>query len=571
MRPFSKPDLVLLHPPSVYDFRKVLTVPSPIADLIPSGPSFEMYPVGFSFLGEYLERNGFNVRIVNLAGRMLASPRFDAEAFLSRLHPMAFGVGLHWLPHAHGAVEVARLCKELHPDIPVIMGGYSASLFREELMEYPEVDYILSGDSTEEPLLKLMRCIAGQVSPGDVPNLTYRGALGEVEGNPLTYVPSDLGHLGENYRYMLRSAVKYGDIRSLRAFGDWWSYPLTAVMTCRGCSRDCHFCGGSAWSMRRCFARERPAFRAPSEIAHDVEMISRFTGAPIFVVGDLRQNGDDYARETLEGLARVRPGNHVVLELFEPAPRWFFECASRLLNFDLEISPESHDEEIRRTVGKRYSNLELERTIEHALAAGCGKVDVFFMIGLPRQDRRSVMETVAYCSRLLGRFGQRVNPLIGPLAPFLDPGSIAHDKAGSNGYRLLYRSLGEYRDALLSPHWRDMLSYETEWMSRQDIVDATYAAMLELNRVKREGGRTPPDLADLIDRFIKDSMDLLERLDRANARSDPAAAERELILIGKQAQSLHARSAHVKEELKWPVEGRRFRYGNILRLILGGK
>ena len=168
LRPFSKPDLVLLHPPSVYDFREVLTVPSPIADLIPSGPSFEMYPVGFSFLGEYLERNGFNVRIVNLAGRMLEDPRFDVRAFLSRLHPMAFGVSLHWLPHAHGAVEVARLCKELHPDVPVIMGGYSASLFRDDLIEYPEVDYILSGDSTEEPLLMLMRCIADQASPVEV-------------------------------------------------------------------------------------------------------------------------------------------------------------------------------------------------------------------------------------------------------------------------------------------------------------------------------------------------------------------------------------------------------------------
>ena len=348
--------------------------------------------------------------------------------------------------------------------------------------------------------------------------------------NPLAYVPADLGHLGENYRYMLRSAVKYGDIKSLRAFGDWWSYPLTAVMTCRGCSRDCTFCGGSAWSMRRCFARERPAFRAPSEIAHDVETISRFTGAPVFVIGDLRQNGDDYAREALDGLARVHPGNHVVLELFEPAPRWFFESASRLPNFDLEISPESHDEEIRRAAGKRYYQ------------PGARADDRTRPRGGLRQGRRllhdrpasagppvSVMETVAYCSRLLGRFGPRVNPLIGPLAPFLDPGSIAHDKAGSNGYRLLYHSLDDYRTALLNPHWRDMLSYETEWMSRQDIVDATYSAMLELNRVKREGGRTPPDLADLVDRFIRDSMDLLDRLDRTSAECDQAAVERELI------------------------------------------
>lgn len=571
MRPFSRPDLVLLHPPSVYDFRQVLTVPSPIADLIPSGPHFEMYPVGFSFLGEYLERNGVNVRVVNLAGRMLADPGFDAGAFLAKLRPLAFGVSFHWLPHAHGAIEVARLCKRLHPDVPVIMGGYSSTLFSHELMEYPEVDFILGGDSTEEPLLRLMECIAAGEEPHAIPNLTYRSRDGRVIENPISYVPADLDHLGENYRYMLRSAVKYGDIRGLRAFKDWWSYPLTAVMTCRGCSRDCTFCGGSAWSMRRCFARERPAFRAPGEVARDVETISRFTGAPIFVVGDLRQNGDEYAREVLDRLVRVSPRNHVVLELFEPAPLWFFRSAAGLPNFDLEISPESHDEEIRRAVGKRYTNEELELSIESALESGCAKVDVFFMIGLPRQTPASVMETVAWCARLLEDFGPGVNPLIGPLAPFLDPGSIAHENPTRNGYRLLFRSLDDYRNALLEPHWRDMLSYETEWMSRQEIVDATYAAALELNRVKRERGRTPPVLAGMIDRYIRDGMELLSRLDRAQAEGDAVVRERHLAGIAGEARSLHARSAHVKEELKWPIEGKRFRYGNILRLIVGGR
>ncbi|MBU4195023.1 MAG: TIGR04190 family B12-binding domain/radical SAM domain protein, partial [Actinomycetia bacterium] len=66
---FAKPDFMLLHPPSVYDFREELIIPSPIADLIPSSPLFEMYPIGFSFLGEYLERNGINTRVVNLAAR----------------------------------------------------------------------------------------------------------------------------------------------------------------------------------------------------------------------------------------------------------------------------------------------------------------------------------------------------------------------------------------------------------------------------------------------------------------------------------------------------------------------
>ena len=139
---FAKADLVLLHAPSVYDFRKLPILFGPISDLVPSTPIFEMYPIGFSSIAEHLERNGIRVRIVNLALRMLKDKNFDAEKLIAKLHPRAFGIDLHWLPHAHGSLEVAALCKKHHPEIPVIFGGYSSSYFHEELIRYPQVDFV---------------------------------------------------------------------------------------------------------------------------------------------------------------------------------------------------------------------------------------------------------------------------------------------------------------------------------------------------------------------------------------------------------------------------------------------
>ena len=564
MFPFARPDLLLLHPPSVYDFRTTLGVPSPIADLIPSGTAFEMYPLGFSFLGEYLERNGVNVRVVNLATRMLEDPSFDAGAFLAKQRPRAFGIGLHWLPHCHGAIEIARLCKQLNADIPVIMGGYSATIFADELIAYPEVDFVVRGDSAEEPLLQLMKVIERGSGFEDVPNLSWRDPSGGARHNEFSYVPSDLGHLGDNYRYMIRSAVKYGDIKGLRAFKGWWSYPLTAVVTVRGCRNNCTFCGGSAHAASTCFNRSKPAFRTPAAIAADVRAISRFTGAPIFIIGDLRQNGDEYSLEVLEALRSVSPRNYIVLELFGPAPRSFFEEASRSLpNFALEISPETHDEELRGQAGKRYGNAGLEATLRYAFECGCSRADVFFMIGIRGQTRESVRATAAYATDLLRRFGPRLNPLIGPLAPFLDPGSISHDNAAELGYRLFCHTLEEYRAALLEPNWRDMLSYETEWMSRADIAAATYEALLALNRARGEASPGMSKYVDVCESFLNDNMTLLERVDRARAAGE------DLMSLKADAEALRARGAHLKEELKWPVEGPRFRYPGIARTILG--
>ncbi len=57
-------------------------------------------------------------------------------------------------------------------------------------------------------------------------------------------------------------------------------------------------------------------------------------------------------------------------------------------NFTLEISLESHSEEVRHAFGRPYGNADIEATMRYALEAGCKRLDVFFMIGLPKQDYR---------------------------------------------------------------------------------------------------------------------------------------------------------------------------------------
>jgi B12-binding domain/radical SAM domain protein len=566
---FAKADIALLHPPSIYDFRRQTIVPSPISDLIPSTPVFEMYPIGFTYLGEYLERNGINARVINIAQRMLESDKFDVPEFLSRIQPAAFGIDLHWLTHAQGALALARLVKEVHPHVPVIMGGYSATFFHRELMSYPQVDYVLRGDSTEEPLRMLVEAIVQGGNLDAIPNLTWRDRGGGTVSNPLSYSPASLDYLGNNYKYMIRSAFKYGDWKSLRAFWNWWQYPITMVLTCRGCSYDCSFCGGSHSAISHFCGREKVAFRAPEKIAYDVELLSKFTTAPIFIVGDLLQGGRDYALETLEFISHIAPKNHIVLELFAPAPRDFFDrVASSFEHFDFQFSPETHDERIRETAGKPYSNDDLESSITWALEAGCGKFDIFFMIGLPGQTRDSVMETVAYCGNLLQKYGPRLNPSIGPLAPFIDPACSYYRDPERFGYRLLYNTLEDYIQASLSPHWRDLLGYETEWMTRQDIVDVTYEAMLSLGAIKAKNGLVSPEHASMNDRRIRDTISLLKMVDDILDIADPRLQAAELDKLHSESKKLFKQLKLPKEELMWPLMGSRFRRLNVFRILM---
>jgi len=481
-------DLILLHPPSVYDFRQKTILYGPVSDLIPSSFMFEMYPIGFTSIAEYLESAGYQVRIINLAVRMLSDKKFDAEALIRRLEAPVFGIDLHWLVSAHGAIEVAKIVKKYHRRARVVMGGLSASYFYRELMHYPEVDYVLRGDSTEEPLKQLMDCITNKRPPEDVPNLVWRDKKGKTRENPFSYVPADLSNVMVNYYdNTMRSAIRYRDLASYTPFKGWTNYPITAVLTCRGCTQDCVICGGSAAAFRNFYNREKAVFRSPPSVARDVKQIEHFSRGPIFILGDLRQAGEHYAYEVLEQLKEKRVKNQLILELFNPASASFLHQMSLACpNFCLEISPESHDPRVRKASGRNYSNHDLELTMEHALSVGCGRLDVFFMIGLPKQTQKSVMETIDYCDFLFQRFkgDKRLSLFIAPISPFLDPGSLGFEQPERHGYRILFRTLEEHRQALLEPSWKYSLNYETRWMNRQQIVDTAYEAILRLNRLK---------------------------------------------------------------------------------------
>ena len=67
------PDLILMHPPSVFGFREMPLFFGPVSDVVPSTSVFEIYPIGFLTISDYLTRHGMSVRIVNFALKMLQS------------------------------------------------------------------------------------------------------------------------------------------------------------------------------------------------------------------------------------------------------------------------------------------------------------------------------------------------------------------------------------------------------------------------------------------------------------------------------------------------------------------
>lgn len=558
-------DLILLHPPSIYKFRELPIFYGPISVAIPSSSLFENYPIGFLTISEYLNRRGISVRIVNLALKMILDPSFDPENFIAKLRPSAFGIDLHWLPHVDGSLSLAEAAKRHHPDIPVILGGLSATYFHREIMrDYPFVDFVMCGDSTEEPLRQLMEVIRHGGDYGTVPNLVWRDDRGETVVNDISCLPADLDYVSFDYTHFLKMAVKYRDPSGYLPFRNWLSNPVMAVFSSRGCHHDCVTCGGSRSSFARICLRGEPAFRSPELLAKDIRDVARYTGAPIMVINDLLQAGQEYAERFLLTMKKYRIENQLGFEFFHPPPGDFVrKVADSLINFNVEISPESHDPRVRKAFGKAYGNAELESSIEAFMGSGCRRLDLFFMVGLPYQDYQSVMDTVEYCGELMGRYGgtKRLLPIIAPLAPFIDPGSRLFEEPERFGYRLVSRTLGEHRQAMLMPTWKLRLNYETEWMTRDDIVRATYDGTVRLAELKAAHGVMDRGEAEKIRQHILMAKDLMKRMEDAAVIDDT---------LGKEISDMNRfDSLFGKHELKWPVKGWKVNPVNVFRLLFG--
>jgi B12-binding domain/radical SAM domain protein len=433
---------------------------------------------------------------------------------------------------------------------------------------------VVRGDSTEKPLLRLLQAIKKGGDFKNIPNLTYRDERNGIHVNSLTCVPENLDEITIDYRHIMKKVVRYVDPTGYQPFINWYTYPVTAVFTCRGCIYSCKTCGGSAQTFRTMANRRKPAYRDPKLLAQDIFNISDHLHAPVMIIGDIFQPGEEYGFNFLQEMKRRPITNHIAFEFFVPPSRTQLKrIAESISNFNIEISPESHDEEVRRAFGRPYNNEPLEGMLADAIDLGSKRIDLFFMTGLPKQTYQSVLETVDYCRSLLERFRpyNKLFPFISPLAPFLDPGSTVFEAPEKYGYRLLYRTVEEHRQALLAPSWKYILNYETEWMNRDEIVASTYEAGKRLNRLKAEFGLIDPKTAESVEVRLDGAVQMMKEIDRIMALPD--AKEREIALESVSSGHLSLRHYSMsticeKKELEWPTRFIRMNFIKILKTLL---
>jgi B12-binding domain/radical SAM domain protein len=460
-------DVLLIHPPAIYDFREKVIFYGPIALTVSESTNqFITPPVGMLSIADYLDRNGYKVLVDNIGERVVTSESFDVEAHLANLSARVYAIGLHWCVHSQGAIELTKLCKKLHPEALVVLGGLTATVFHEEIIrKYEFVDAVIRGEA-EKPFFLLLRALEAHHELDGVPNLTFRKSGGETKSVPLMEPSADLDEFAFSRLDLLkpRGAI----------FGPGllphWSIPI-----CRGCAHNCIGCGGSAYSYRTYLGRGKPTFRRPEKIVQDIRRLSEQGVERIFLFQDPRMGGKEYCSGLLATLQKERIKlTQLTMELFGPADEDYIRELSKIgVPLVLTMSPESCVDRVRRAHGRNYTDGELFRTIRT-----CQRYDIpigiFSMIALPSDTRKTIRETWDVWEQICliseaGKGKAAVHFAFGPMI-LLDPGSLGFDFPTRYGYRLRFKTLEDYLTGMSLPSWHQWISYETKTLNRASIT-----------------------------------------------------------------------------------------------------
>jgi len=181
---------------------------------------------------------------------------------LKRFKPEIIGLSTY-SPRMHQALTVAKLCKEILPDVKVVMGGHHASLDTTETLKQDCVDFVVIGeaDNTIVQLLDAIEEGSGSAGYYNVPFLAFKDE-GKLVENPLGKLPTP------------KELDKI-------PFNDWtlWEHHEKAIyhtgylpiIGVRGCPYKCSFCSSPIMAERLAgagpFVRQKSAQRTAHEAA----------------------------------------------------------------------------------------------------------------------------------------------------------------------------------------------------------------------------------------------------------------------------------------------------------------
>ena len=417
------------------DALRVLLINAPIREW--SYPN--ILPIGHAYVGAVAAMDGHAVDVLDLNAERREPVKSSPEVFvrwveariaekLERDRPDVIGLGgiitqYSWIR------RIAALCKRVHPDVPIVLGGGIASSMPEFMVKRLPVDVVVQEEGEVTFSEVLHRLEAGGSMEG-VRGTVYRHVIrpGDwtVRNNGLrTSVPSREQGL-DALPWPLRSRWPEDEVYKLNPVGhlNWqtkwvdgasvapgqYSVSMIASRGCPYASRACDYCYAA-------YLGKTYRLRSPREVVDEMEFLrARYGVVYIHFLDDLLMTDYRWALEFFAELRerKRRTGFEVMWGgtcrtniVADDVLRARREGRGHMLEQGYEVGMrqagygvESASPTILKNIDKSGQTLEkMELAIKETQRV-LGYADCSFMIASPGETRDTVRETVDFCKKV---------------------------------------------------------------------------------------------------------------------------------------------------------------------------
>ena len=393
----NKIDVLLLNLPTGTWYKKKLA----------EGNS--MPPLGIMYIGTYLKKNNYTVKIIDLAVENLDENQFFQA--IEECNPSIIGMSTY--NEAWNVQKIlCRRIKQKYPNIIIAAGGAFATFCYEQVLNESMTDFVLRGEG-EYVFCQLCDCLLrGKLKKENIKGLCYKNKEGSVIANANVERIKNLDQLP----FPDRSLIKK----------EKYVVPYT-ISTSRGCPGQCIFCSSKS------FWGKSVIMRSAENVYKEVMDIYEKYGANIFYITDdtftaskkrclefcemLRQSGISFVWGC-ESRADV---------INEEFIRILYESGCHKIQFGME----SADNEILQRIKKHVTIEQIENAVMCAAKYNM-HIQVSYIVGHAFDTEETVKKTISFAKHLSDDYGARVVCSVN--TPF--PGTEQYEKRKELGIEI---------------------------------------------------------------------------------------------------------------------------------------
>ena len=364
-------------------------------------------PLGIGYLAAVLEKNGYNVNVIDCQALNLTLDEVENE--LRKRKPDVVGLTSTTLTYK-SALEIIKVAKKALPNSLTLIGGSHVTFWDENaLKECPQLDVVVRKEG-EITLLELVQKLEAGESFDDVLGITYRKGEEIVRTEDRPYI-EDLDSLPfpAVHLFPIEQFNKYGNI-------------IFPVMTSRGCVFWCEFC-----TAVRMFGR-RYRMRSPKKVVDELELLYKKYGEKqytfyddAFTVDQART--EEICNEILRRGLKIKWDCETRVDMVTPD---LLKKMNEAGCIAVWYGVEAGSQEVRDAMGKGISTEQTLNAFKWTQEAGMIAV-ASLILGFPGETKETAWESI----NLL----KKINPdEIGIYIATPYPGTPMHDYVTKMGW-----------------------------------------------------------------------------------------------------------------------------------------